>query len=141
MPMPMPMKSRKACRACGVAVQRVPDVYCNRECQKEYEHRERDAAVRESGCVTPHYVDPRAIKGFIVRERGNRCEVCGGATWHGQPMPLVLDHINGDSGDNSVLNLRLVCGNCDMLLPTYKSKNRGQGRHSRRVRYADGKSF
>jgi len=38
-------------------------------------------------------------------------------------------------------NLRLVCGNCDMLLPTYKSKNKGNGRHNRRKRYAEGKSY
>jgi len=63
------------------------------------------------------------------------CEGCG------QPATLVMDHINGKSEDNRVVNLRLVCGNCDMQLPTYKSKNIGNGRHKRRKRYADGKSY
>ena len=38
-------------------------------------------------------------------------------------------------------NLRLVCPNCDSQLPTYKSRNRGSGRHSRRQRYRDGQSY
>jgi len=58
-----------------------------------------------------------------------------------KPIPLVLDHIDGNSENWAIENLRLVCGNCDMLLPTYKSKNRGRGRAYRRDRYASGKSF
>ena len=59
----------------------------------------------------------------------------------GQPIPLVLDHMDGNSENNSLDNFRLVCGNCDMLLPTYKGKNAGNGRYSRRQRYAQGKSY
>jgi hypothetical protein len=52
-----------------------------------------------------------------------------------------MDHIDGNSENNHLSNLRLVCGNCDMLLPTYKSKNKGNGRAYRRERYANGKSY
>jgi len=45
-----------------------------------------------------------------------------------QPVPLVLDHIDGHFENNNEENLRLVCGNCDMQLSTYKSKNIGNGR-------------
>lgn len=50
----------------------------------------------------------------------------------GNPIPLVLDHINGKSSDNNLENLRLVCGNCDMQLPTYKSKNKNSERRKRK---------
>ena len=65
---------------------------------------------------------------LVTKMREHRCEMCKIDVWVGKPVPLVLDHINGNSGDWRLENLRLICGNCDMLLPTYKSKNRGKGR-------------
>jgi len=53
----------------------------------------------------------------------------------------VMDHIDGNADNNSLDNFRLVCGNCDMQLPTYKNKNKGNGRAWRRKRYAEGKSY
>ncbi|MBM3203405.1 endonuclease [Candidatus Woesearchaeota archaeon] len=67
--------------------------------------------------------------------------MCGCETWNGSPVGLVLDHIDGDSSNNMAANLRVVCGNCDMQLPTYKGRNKGRGRHSRRLRYQLGKSY
>lgn len=52
-----------------------------------------------------------------------------------------MDHIDGNSDNWSLDNLWLVCGNCDMLLPTYKGKNIGNGRYKRRERYKQGKSY
>ena len=70
----------------------------------------------------------RVAKKYLIYKNGHRCSICGTSDWFGQPVPLVCDHINGDSTDNSIENFRLVCNNCDGLLPTYKSKNRGKGR-------------
>lgn len=58
----------------------------------------------------------------------------------GLPLGFVLDHVDGDSGNNTRPNLRLVCPNCDSQLPTFKARNRGKGRAWRRQRYAGGKS-
>ena len=47
------------------------------------------------------------------------CEMCGIATWHGKPLPLELDHINGDNMDNRLENLRILCPNCHAVTETW----------------------
>jgi hypothetical protein len=52
------------------------------------------------------------------------CELCGqGETWHGRPMALILDHVNGDARDNRLENLRIVCPNCAATLDTHCGRN------------------
>jgi hypothetical protein len=51
-----------------------------------------------------------------------RCDWCGNTEWLGQPIPLELDHINGDQTDNRIENLRILCPNCHALTQTYRGK-------------------
>jgi hypothetical protein len=67
-------------------------------------------------------------KRYLIHKNGNVCSICETKEWQGQPVPLVCDHITGDSLDNRINNFRLVCCNCDAQLPTFKSKNKGKGR-------------
>ena len=71
---------------------------------------------------------PRHCLKARIKERNlidYRCAICDiEPLWLGNPMPLILDHINGINNDNRLNNLRFVCSNCDAQLPTYKSKNR-----------------
>jgi hypothetical protein len=53
-----------------------------------------------------------------------RCALCNLTTWRDAPVPLELDHINGNNRDNSLANLRLLCPNCHALTPTYRSRRR-----------------
>lgn len=48
---------------------------------------------------------------------------------------FVLEHIDGNADNNSRINLRLVCPNCDSQLATFKSKNKHSARHSARAKY------
>ena len=52
------------------------------------------------------------------------CENCSGTEWLGNPIPLELDHINGNSNDNRLTNLKILCPNCHALTPTYRGRNK-----------------
>lgn len=54
-----------------------------------------------------------------------KCYVCDSLPiWRDKRLVLILDHINGVHTDNRLVNLRLVCPNCDSQLDTFCSRNR-----------------
>jgi hypothetical protein len=110
--------------------------FCNNKCQAAYRWKEIIIKI-ESGKI----IHSKNFKRYLIEIRGHRCEICGIERWCGREVPLVMDHIDGNSNNWSLSNLRLVCGNCDMQLPTYKAKNMGNGRYYRRIRYQEGKSY
>lgn len=55
-----------------------------------------------------------------------RCASCGLDEWLGRPIPLQLDHIDGDRTNNLLENLRLLCPTCHALTDTYCGRNIGR---------------
>ncbi|MFI9207624.1 HNH endonuclease signature motif containing protein [Streptomyces sp. NPDC053253] len=56
-----------------------------------------------------------------------RCAMCGTeAVWRGRPLPLEVDHIDGDWRNNRIENLRFVCPNCHSTTDTYRGRGKGR---------------
>lgn len=56
----------------------------------------------------------------------NICEMedCNLSEWKGKPINIQLDHIDGNSHNHLLENLRMVCPNCHSQTETYCGKNR-----------------
>ena len=69
----------------------------------------------------------------LLLHYGNKCSICGQKPeWNGLELVLVLDHIDGNAGNDKETNLRFICPNCDSQLETFKSKNRESARRHRK---------
>ncbi len=135
--MARPKKLRRDCKNCGETLDRLEKVYCNNNCQQDFQWAQRKQLLEKSG-EAPGRV---TAKRYLIERDGNQCGICSIDSWMGKTLVLILDHIDGSADNNKLTNLRLVCSNCDSQLPTYKNKNLGNGRHFRRVRYKEGKSY
>jgi hypothetical protein len=48
-----------------------------------------------------------------------QCEGCGLREWLGKPIPLELDHVNGEHTDCRFENLKILCPNCHAVKTLY----------------------
>ncbi|MFG2898579.1 HNH endonuclease signature motif containing protein [Streptomyces zaomyceticus] len=56
-----------------------------------------------------------------------QCAMCGNAAlWRGRPLPLEVDHIDGDWRDNRIENLRFLCPNCHSTTTGYRGRGKGR---------------
>lgn len=109
--------------------------YCSNACQQAYQY---DRRIEKWKAGEEIYED--TIKKYLA-DKKEGCYTCGLTEWRGKPITLELEHIDGNSSNNKEENLELICPNCHSQTDTYKGKNKGKGRHSRRLRYAEGKSY
>jgi len=78
--------------------------------------------INHSPCKDNRGLKHRLLKEGILK---NICALCGQRPeWFEKPLTLILDHINGHRDDYRIENLRIVCPNCNMQLPTTNGKNR-----------------
>lgn len=108
--------------------------FCSGECHIKYKQKTTfDLADKTGEFEKRAYGEAsrKVVRSYLEHKHGHVCSICGTKTWNGLPVPLIVDHIDGDPYNRKVENFRLVCPNCDAQLPTYKGKNKGRGRASR----------
>jgi hypothetical protein len=104
--------------------------YCNNQCQKAYESKERLRQWLEEGKDWKVQI-PSWVKRYLSEQRGYYCEVCGIIEHNSKPIGLECDHIDGNPNNNKPENLRLICPNCHSQTESFKGANRGNGRQKR----------
>lgn len=56
----------------------------------------------------------------------HKCYSCNKTKWLNKDIPLELHHIGGDSSNNIISNLTLLCPNCHALTDNYRGKNKNK---------------
>lgn len=123
------------CLLCGVSL-KLGGKFCCSEHFHQFNYDQTIKIWKETG-----YIGISALKKYLKLKYNYSCSNCGIQTWNENPITLELEHKDGNYKNNKEENVCLLCPNCHSQTPTYKSKNKGNGRHYRRVRYDSGKSF
>ncbi len=86
----------------------------NTRCVEEY-------LKADGPCISSFHLKHKLFKSGLKKKI---CENCGTFEWLGQPAPLQLDHRDGNSRNNQIDNLRILCAMCHALTPTFAGKNK-----------------
>lgn len=108
--------------------------YCSTKCQHDYEYKQYIERYKKDNSIaksTKWGQIPKPLQRYIFAKYDNKCCICGWSKINPftNTLPLEIDHIDGNSENNSEENLRLICPNCHSLTPTYRGANRGNGRN------------
>lgn len=140
----------KLCEECGKPLrpdQRYTRRFCCYECSSKFAERKHTEkmlsifanidAAGEFPAAFQNEADRKLVRKYLEHKYGHKCSICGITEWMGKPVPVVVDHIDGNALNRKVDNFRLVCANCDAQLPTYKSKNKHGRKWRRKYEHAD----
>ena len=135
------LQPEKHCYNCGNLLKNSKHKFCSRTCHTEYKRTQIFNAIENDTYNNDN--QNRWHKKYLIDKHGEKCMECN---WHeinqySNKIPIELEHIDGNSKNNKLNNLKLLCPNCHSLTPTYRALNKGNGRHCRMKRYNDGKSF
>ena len=75
------------------------------------------------------------VKLYLINKYDEKCMKCG---WNEKniltkKIPIQMNHIDGNSDNNRLDNVELLCPNCHSLTPNFGSLNKGGGRLERRL--------
>jgi len=128
------------CLGCE-AIIKSGHIYCSNKCQADLQYRAYINRWKQGLEHGRRGIQAKNLSGHVKRylkeKLGEACSECG---WNKQnpvtlSVPLEIDHVDGNSENNTEINLRLLCPNCHALTPSFRNLNKGRGRAWRRQKY------
>lgn len=66
----------------------------------------------------------KSIKRRLLNQFGHKCQRCLLTEWNDAPIPLEIEHIDGNNLNNAMDNLDLLCCNCHAQTQTWRRRKR-----------------
>lgn len=63
------------------------------------------------------------LKRILIHLRGHKCEMCGMSLWNDFPIPLEVHHEDGNTLNNELNNIHLLCPNCHAVTYNWRKPN------------------
>ena len=126
-----PKQKENYCINCGTKT-KSNNKYCSSQCKSDYEYKQYIYNWKNKivdGCVNNGWKSySKYIRKYLFEKYNNKCSQCGWGEKNifSNTIPLEVEHIDGDSTNNSEENLTLLCPNCHSLTKTYRGLNRGK---------------
>lgn len=121
------------CCNCGGKVRLNRSKYCSHSCQHENEYnifikKWLSKEVNGHSGIT-HSIKPQ-VRRYMLEKSKCSCSICGWNKKHpidGKPL-VEIDHIDGNSENSFLDNLRVLCPNCHSETPTFRARNKNSSR-------------
>ena len=98
--------------------------FCDNICQGKYKWEFITKPKIENGECTHN--SGFVLKKYLIEKYGDKCSECGQESlWNNKELVLQLDHVDGNSDNNYLNNLRLLCPNCHSQTENFGSKGVG----------------
>lgn len=103
--------------------------FCDNKCFQEFSEKEKFSLI-EQGLINSF----NKLRTYLLKTVG-KCYECGvGQYYNGKPLTLHCDHIDGNSDNNTLDNLRLLCPNCHSQTETYCGRNKKNSKRNNYLR-------
>jgi hypothetical protein len=123
------IRNRKIkCLVCELVLPRKGRYFCSKKCESIHISIKRIERIESGYCTSE-----KLVKNYLIEKYGEKCMECGWCEVHPllKKVPVQLEHIDGNSENNNLSNLKILCPNCHSLTLTFGALNKGRGRKNR----------
>lgn len=117
------------CLNCGESI-RKNGKYCSVQCQQGLKNKKVVENWLNGGNASTKTGCSATIRKFLLEQCNNKCPKCGWGEINvvTGKVPLEVNHIDGDSTNNTPENLEILCPNCHSLTYNFRALNKNSKR-------------